>query len=131
MKLKSLNISREVSKSGAGKQESKRIMVTIVWISLGFHGIGMISKAQLLNASYSIKHLLQPILEFHPESRESHRQGIFNGSEDTSSELAKEATHCVSNHLRWTMPGPASLRWTNHRLLKLFEMENHASSPNP
>jgi hypothetical protein len=52
--------------------QARLIIITMVWNPLGFHGVGIIPKAQAFNASDSSEHVLQPFCEFRFESRGRH-----------------------------------------------------------
>jgi hypothetical protein len=86
--------------------QARKMMITMVWNSLGFHIVNAFPKAQTFNASYSIEHILQSVLELRPESDERHL--ILHADNVRLHTARKSQMFCDANSLRRVPHSPYS-----------------------
>jgi hypothetical protein len=85
-------------------QAKKRIVIT-VWNPLGFHVVNALPKTQILNATYDIEHILQPIVRIHRESEEA----TFIHADNARRHIARQSEiFCENNSFRRTSHPPHS-----------------------
>jgi hypothetical protein len=73
-------------------------MITIAWNPFGFHVVDMLAKGETCNATHHIGHILQPILELHPDSVRIHLVGHADNARSHTIRTSQE--FCEQNSPR-------------------------------